>query len=83
MKYTYLVNTSFQAHMPKLLEQEGQAQSVISVFSWTIVEYFLQKDVSLPLGLFLPPLSLVIHPEPPEVGKFSLNKPWILDFSLP
>ena len=55
--------------MPKLLEQEGQAQSVISGFSWAIVEYFLQKDISLPRGLFLYPLSLVIHPEPPEVGK--------------
>ena len=23
-----------------------------------------------------------MHPEPPEVGNFSLNKPWILDLSL-
>ena len=55
--------------MPKLLEQEEQAQSVIFNFSWAIVEYFLQKDISLTRGFFLPPLSLVIHPEPPEVGE--------------
>ena len=52
LKYTYLVNTSFQAHMPKLLEQEGRAQSVISDFSLAIVECFLQKDISLSRSCF-------------------------------
>ena len=66
----------------KLLEQEGQAQSVISAFSWAIVEYF-PSEGHLPSPRFVfPPPSLVIDPEPPEVGSFSLNKPWILDPSL-
>ena len=64
----------------KLLEQEGQAQSVISAFSWAIVEYFPSE------GHLPSPRIVFSSSVSGDISRgwyfFPLNKPWILDPSL-